>query len=446
MRAVRLEVKPFEFISFLEVKCSKALNEHGTIKITGMIGQENSQKYMQEAARETWISVNAISENEDIRRFFAGILTGLQIRKEGQVCIMTIEAKTGSFLLDIEKHTRSFQDAGFYYSHVIDACIGPEGETWHRRNGGNSVIGGFLMQYRETDWEFMKRLASYAGTFLIPEDSFPEKKIYWGCQNAIAQKIESDSYRIEREYGNTFRYVVRTREIYNLGEQIEFDGVRLIVGRAASRLEGQELYHEYYLISETGGSVVPVYHHFTGLSLKARVTAVEKTVVQIRIEEDENKEACGSRWFDFATVYSTPDGAGWYCMPEVGDEVRIVFPDDREEHAYIASSVHLNSSGGRNNPEEKSWKNRQNKEVLFTPDAIVIRNNNGMLVELSDTKGISLVSDKDIIVQSGGNIQINSQGAQVSVFAGERILMQQGAAKVQVDDEINICGGKIYLN
>ena len=72
------------------------------------------------------------------------------------------------------------------------------------------------------------------------------------------------------------------------------------------------------------------------------------TLVQVQFDEDENKEGCGRHWFDFATVYSTPDGAGWYCMPEVGDEVRVVFPDNYEEHAYVASSVHVGAAtGGR---------------------------------------------------------------------------------------------------
>ncbi len=62
-----------------------------------------------------------------------------------------------------------------------------------------------------------------------------------------------------------------------------------------------------------------------------------------------------------------PDGAEWYCMSEVGDEVRVVFPDNCEEHAYVASSVHIGSAGGRTNPDEKFWRNRHNKEIRSQP-------------------------------------------------------------------------------
>lgn len=30
---------------------------------------------------------------------------------------------------------------------------------------------------------------------------------------------------------------------------------------------------------------------------------------------------------NYATVYSSPEGGSWYCMPEVGDRVIIKFPN-----------------------------------------------------------------------------------------------------------------------
>lgn len=133
-------------------------------------------------------------------------------------------------------------------------------------------------------------------------------------------------------------------------------------------------------------------------------------------------------------------------MPEVGDLVRLVIPDCIEGHAYIASSIHLGTADGRSNSDEKSWKNPQNKEILFTPDSIIFRNNNGISLELSDKDGVKVNSNKDIIVQADGNIQIKSQNAGVNMAAETAILMQQGVAKVEITNDINISGGKIYMN
>lgn len=463
MRAVNLLVKPFQFVSYLELKCVKELNQHGVMRITGMIRKENQEEYMEMASQKLWVSVEAISENEEIRHFFSGILTGLWMKKEGQVYLMTIEVKTGSFLLDIKPHIRSFQEAGILYSEVINTCMKAAEGICSMQEKENEVTEQFILQYKETDWEFMKRLASYAGVVLIPEDGVSAKKLYWGCQKSdVIRKIQTDSYQTEQDYEwyeekkvaetenlkwfDAVNYIFESREIYNLGETVQFNGMNLVVGKIESWLEGQELYHSYRLMTKAGGMLMPIYNNIHGISLKAMVLEVERTMVKIQIEEDENKAGCRNCWLDYATVYSTPDGTGWYCMPEVGDEVRMVIPDNNEGHAYVASSVHLGASGGRVNPDEKSWKNRQNKEILFTPSSIILRNNNGMSMELSDQEGIKIISDKDITVQSDKNIQIKSKGAGVNMSADGNIQMQQGAAMIQIKDDINIGGGKIYMN
>lgn len=463
MRAERLLVEPFTFLSYLKLECAKELNEHGTLQITGIIDQEKEQEYIKMARKETWVKVKAISESEEEQSFFEGILTGLWIKKENQLSILTIEIKTGSFLLDIESHTRSFQDLGFRYIDVIHTCMEAAEALFILLDRENETTKQFLMQYKETDWEFIKRLSSYMGVVLIPEDNIAGKKVHFDYRTENELKeLQSDSYQMEQDYkfyerrkatgkdleiADAIGYIVRTREILMLGEIIQFKKKKFVIGKVTSWLEGHELYHEYHLITRTRGLISPIYNSkLAGISLKAKVIDVDKTMVQVQIQEDENKENCKSCWFDYATVYSTPDGTGWYCMPEIGDEVRLVIPDQQESHAYVASSVHIGTTGERSNPNEKSWKNRQNKEIMFTPGSIILRNNNGLLIELSDQEGIKIISNKNIIIQSDGNIQMKSQKSGINMSAKSSILMQQGVAKIQMNDAINISGGKIYMN
>jgi len=462
MRAVKIIVEPFEYISLTIVECVKALNQHGCMTITGLIRHDHEQEYMALAARETWVCVKAVSESGEEQVFFHGILTGMQMKKEAQASMMTIEARTGSFLLDIEKHTRSFQDAGFSYESVVASYVTPAGGYSIMLEKEDVPTGCFLMQYNETDWAFIRRIASYVGVVLCPEYATGGKKIYLGYSGRrVTGNLEPDSYQVVQNFGanapadafggkgfaGETAYIVQTREIYDLGDTVTFQGRKLVAGRIESRLEGQELCHTYHLIPERDGLLPALYNSLLhGVALKARVLAVETTVVQVQFDEDENKEGCGRHWFDFATVYSTPDGAGWYCMPEVGDEVRVVFPDNCEEHAYVASSVHVGSAGGRTNPDEKFWRNRHNKEIRFTPDSLTLTNNNGLTVRLSDAEGIKICSDKDIVLKSDGEVRIKSQNAGVYMDAADKMLFRQGAAKIQMEDAIWIEGGKIYMN
>lgn len=67
-------------------------------------------------------------------------------------------------------------------------------------------------------------------------------------------------------------------------------------------------------------------------------------------------------------------------------------------------------------------------------------------MELSDHEGIKISSNKDIIVESQKDIQIVSKNAGVNMTAGSMFSMRQGTAQIQMDKEINIGGGKIYMN
>lgn len=49
------------------------------------------------------------------------------------------------------------------------------------------------------------------------------------------------------------------------------------------------------------------------------------------IDDDEN-DSGDKAFLNYATVYSSPEGGSWYCMPEVGDMVIVKFPDDIVGH------------------------------------------------------------------------------------------------------------------
>lgn len=199
MRAVKIIVEPFEYISLTIVECVKALNQHGCMTITGLIRHDHEQEYMALAARETWVCVKAVSESGEEQVFFHGILTGMQMKKEAQASMMTIEARTGSFLLDIEKHTRSFQDAGFSYESVVASCVTPAGGYSIMLEKEDVPTGCFLMQYNETDWAFIRRIASYVGVVLCPEYATggkkarsmrqAEKRFIWATAEGVSPEI-----------------------------------------------------------------------------------------------------------------------------------------------------------------------------------------------------------------------------------------------------------------
>ncbi len=70
------------------------------------------------------------------------------------------------------------------------------------------------------------------------------------------------------------------------------------------------------------------------------VVNVSGTAVQVALEIDKVSGNPASFLVPFIPQYSaSPNGSGWYCMPEPGDDVRIYFPSKNEQEAIALSSA-----------------------------------------------------------------------------------------------------------
>ncbi|MBX4263002.1 phage tail protein, partial [Clostridium estertheticum] len=152
------------------------------------------------------------------------------------------------------------------------------------------------------------------------------------------------------------------------------------------------------------------------------------------------------RWFSYSTVYSSPDGTGWYCMPEVGDVIRLYFPDNEEKNAYAISSANLKSSNSekRSDPAVKSIGTKYGKQVVMKPGAVEIIGNGNLLMRLTDDGGIEINSDKKIVLDAKEDIEITG-GGKISIQGGNGVDLTQGGAKINIQDNVTMSGGKVKI-
>ena len=131
-------------------------------------------------------------------------------------------------------------------------------------------------------------------------------------------------------------------------------------------------------------------------------------------------------------------------MPEVGDNVRLYVPDE-ENRCLVVSSVHKETDAARQNPDYKSFKTKYGKEILFTPDSILMTNNQGMMVEMNDKEGITVTSDKDILIQAEENMTIASGSASLLIAAEDIVQVRQGGTTMTLSDDIYFTGGEFRI-
>lgn len=462
-----IKVKPFVLLDLIEYIGFKKENEHGYVRFRAHIAEEYSSSYVEMALQECWAEVSAEDSSGSERVLFNGIVTELSIETKNCVNLLTVVLRSGSYLMDTMPHIRSYQAPSLLYKDVLSSYT----DTYTDGNfimtkGNGENIPPLILQYQETDWQFTKRLASHFNTIVMPDCKTKGNKYFFGLPQlpdsaqvvtkhfSMQKRVDEFTYKQKNgvkglRESDAIYYILKSREIFELGSQVALNGRSLYVSEIETRLEGSELYHTYYLKSENGFMVPKTFNEkLIGASLSSQILNVEKDVVQISVDQDENKANAGVNWYSYSTPYSTPDGTGWYCMPEPGDAVRFYIPNADEAEAYVISSTHLQSSDTqeRINPDYKSIMNKYHKEILFKPDSLTFTNNAGMSIEILDDIGIRIMSDKAIIIKSDSSVDISSATSTLKVTAPQSILLQQKDTNIRLKENITFRGAQIHMD
>lgn len=460
MREEKLIVYPFEDFKITDCVGLKKVNEHAWIELSGEIPFEKKGDYLMHGQKNISVQVMAVSQDNSYP-LFVGIIEKMKLQVKNGTCIMYLKLISGTYLMDNLKKMRSFQNSDSTFDQLLDIC----NEDYNKSGrimtiGKGRPIGQFLMQYKETDWVFLKRLASMNNTVVIADCSTQGEKYYFGLPNRKEEMLgnlveyqtqfDIGEYWEKKEKGvklsqeDSVSYVWESREIYELGDWKIIDQRKRVVWKIETKMRGNELYHIYYLKLASGIQTIKQYNpNLSGVSLMGTVKRIKNEKVQIELFNDGN-DSPGSHWFPYASVYSSDDGTGWYCMPEKGDKIRLYFPTGKEQEAYVISAYH-DEAGLRVQPEYKFWRNKEGKEVRLGPESILLTNNNGTYIELTDEEGIEMVSEGSVTIRAAQNLSIVSSNSSIELNAPKRIKVKQGETEMNLSGNIQMQGARIKL-
>ncbi|AQS08717.1 hypothetical protein CLOBY_08270 [Clostridium saccharobutylicum] len=459
-------VEPYKFQKITKLKVVNELNEHSKLCISGIISDENVDKYVESAGAKDTINVSLKDDEGNETVLFNGFVTKIGIKAKNDVRTLEVEALSKTFLMDIRKFSGSYQDENLTFNDIFkQKNRGYKDIIMLDNVTDGAKINKFIVQYKETDWEFLKRQASYFNVALVPECRMTGIKYsIGGAGENKVYDIDEFNYSIEKdlqEYKlrdsneayalndlNLVSYEITTNKLMKLYNKVNFKGRQLLVYRVETELEGGMITSKYILKDENGMKVKRVYNDkMIGMSLQGRVLDTQKDRVKVSLEIDGSPtERDGARWFEFATIFSQPNGTGWYCMPEIEDVVRLYFPDNEEKHAYVVSSMHYEGidSSKRSDPSVKSISTKYGKEIVMSPGSVEIIGNGNLLMKMTDDGGIEVNSNKKIILDAKDDIEING-GAKVQIKGHKGIKLTQADASMTIKNDVTMSGGKVNV-
>ena len=242
---------PVQFIT--DLKITSRFNEHSRIFIKGVLREEDQDRCIKTSTANDPIRVYETGEDGRDRLIFSGVVTLLNVRHEYGIYYVEIEGMSYSYLLDIESKSRSFQDINASYSKVISQIVSGYKDADCILVPKDRPTNALIVQYNETDWTFLKRMASHFNTVLVPQTLGNGPRFWVGIQQAVNREFGYMTDFTARTDMNTYlhlcghgfdvqetdftKYEVGSVRRFILGDRVAFQGRSCIVEQAVESFE-----------------------------------------------------------------------------------------------------------------------------------------------------------------------------------------------------------------
>lgn len=466
---IRLDAYQTEHILTLEME--EFINSHGSLHMTAVVPEEMAEQYVYTTKAMMPVTLSYLSGNGSTEILCRGIVTNIQVNCQGNAYYMDLTVKGKTCAMDIVERSRSFQNQSMTVHQLIREVMSGYGNSDCIIQIPDEPIGRLVVQYRETDWEFLKRFASHYGAVLVPDMVSDKIALFVGIpENGESYTVNPYQYNLVKkvdEYlnvkGNRWPDALETDftvfqiwdyRIYRAGNRIQFNGIPLIVQSVVRILQDGILKNQYELRPKKGMRGLELFNEeIVGASVTGQVTDISRDRVMVQLEIDEAGRA--AYWFPYSTMSASPDGSGWYCMPEKGDQVRVYFPTSEEKDAYAVSAVsgHEPEPGDAEdpmgNPNVKYLRTQADQVIRFAEDGIIINSGSGQAtIFLGNSGELTVYGSTDVNVTAQNTLSLISNG-QVLVGATDSITIKKGEGTfITLDKEgdITMKGSKIYSN
>ncbi|MFK4474793.1 phage baseplate assembly protein gpV [Paenibacillus sp. RC73] len=451
---------PFQPQHLEKLQITRTINDHTFLHISGMLSEEQGAACIGQNMEQEPIVIRQLDDQgQSLRRLFHGIVTQMSVNCTRGVYTFELEAASHSYQMDIKLKKRSYQDIHRTYDDLVTTMVrkymyGDAIDTVTNY----AMLDTFVLQYEETDWAFLKRLASRFGSVLVPEVTAASPKVFFGMPEGKQYKVERDVfYRVRKTFheldaekpreraGSYVTYTIESLQYYALGDLITLpigQGKELVVVRAVTRLEDGLLRTRYDLQAEQNIRYARYENdQATGISLTGTVLKVQQDFVQLQLDIDPKQDPAKACCFPVATRYVAEEHSGWYDMPEIGEQVELYLPTHREQDAYVTDSLrqqrHTNGQ-----PNVKVWQHVQGSGVEMSEQELILSTSDGFSITLHEDTGITINSPGDVQIQ-GGHVKLDA-GEELSLEAGTALYLKGGESSMVLDGETDTKAPVIY--
>lgn len=421
----------------LEFQMQVRPGRHASAEIYVMVVKEEWEAAVSDTESRKNIRISIRSETNGTRVLFAGVVKKAEFKREGELFFIRYTIRSASVLCDQEDKYRTFQDLSKTYAQIAELVLKDSNAVLMNTLITNEKPLKPMIQYAETDWKFLMRLASHKYGVLYPGTAsftpylwmgLPDQEDTWEPGADVLCEEHGISSRYFRLGGSGAGYVpgdfeyyaISTCGHYEIGTPVSYQGSRWYIVEKAAKLIRGELVFTYRIAKKsyisTGKRFNPF---FAGMSLLGKV--METSCETVKIQFDIDKEPQNECAYPYPWVPDT--GSVMYCMPQIGSKVSVYFSGADEWSAKAVNCIRANgaSCAGLSDPNQRSLTTGHGKELFLRPDSI------GMSIGES-ANSFQLLDEFGVKLESGLAVKINGE---------EEICLKAKKIGIQTPSEIN---------
>ena len=358
----------------------QGLNDHAFLSIKFLVKEETSEEFVNLASVfPVIIRENVYTKGQII---FQGKAENVYTRVERGLPYLYFDAYSYSKGWERIEKSRSFLNGNMSYMDVARKVLSDyEQADIKDEITQNALIPELLLQYEESDWVFLRRLASHFGTYLIADCRDTCGKVYFGIPHMnYGTELTNQDYSLEKDYlhyskvlmpegilpQESSQWKIKTRQFLFMGEELTINQIPAVVTELDVVLEKGELVYRYTLSRRAGiRREKEINPRIYGMSIPATVKERSGNRVRVQFDIDKEYDPAG-KFFTYAI-----ESSSFYCMPEIGSRVHIYFPEHDEQSAIAVHAIGSGSGpGGGQNPDNKRFSDPSGSAMDMTPETL----------------------------------------------------------------------------
>jgi hypothetical protein len=338
------------------------------------------------------------------------------------------------------------------------------GFTFTQNVANGQKIDKPLFQYKETDWNFLRRIASELNSelycdiinlnnmfnFGMPsEQSYElEDNIDYDVYKDIKSFYEAGGYNTGYDDTDFFYYEIEKKDIFEIGSEVSYKLKDLYVREYEAYKNKEDIFYKYKLCRKNGVWQSIIYNELLkGTTLEGEVIATQNEQVKLHLDIDESQKKAEAHWFS----YAPPSVNIMYAMPLVGEKARLYFPNESSETPIVIGCVRKNGDTctQTEEPADRYFQTEDGNEIGMLPSALHIKagRKKNISITFNDKAGVHIKSPKKLRINGDGEIVIKSR-RRVKIKAHSQILIikRNESHGVSIEGDINIKADNVIMD